>query len=247
MGFGEYQRDLVKAPWMQGPKARAFNGALGDAKQDALDELKAAVKARLPLDDAADDDLRLRWLGEQFALERYPGETGAQHLARLRRAFSAHAKAGTSAAVVEQLEAFSGGADVRVVEDWEWHGAEGEWPSRCWVVLGPDLGRLGWQPLRLGAWVLGSGQTLGSTATRAEIEAVVRIVKKWRDLGALLVSVIVCWPNAPTLGLHEGPFVLGGGLGPSGAGDAVTWRVAPLLGDDNLVLGAWTLGADYIS
>ena len=223
------------------------SGALGGAKQDALDELKAAVKARVPLDDSADDDLRLRKLGETFALERYPGESGAQFVSRLQRAFPAHELAGTARAIVEQLRAFSGGADVRVIEDWEWHGAEGEWYSRFWVVLGPDLGRLPWQPLRLGTAVLGA-QTLGSTATRDEIVSVVRIVKKWRDVGALLVGVIVAWPNAPTLGLGLGPFVLGGGLGLSGAGDALMWRVTPTLGDDNgLVLGASTLGADLIA
>ncbi len=189
---------------------------------------------------AAGDSLRLQKLGAEFGLERYFLETDEQYEARLTNAFPAHEQSGTALGIVAQLNAY-GLPDVQVVEDWQGTFADGYWPSRYWVVIGPDFGQFDFRRVVLGStWTLGGPGTLGSTATREQIQAIVRIIQKWSDYSAKLVGVIVRWAGSSILGLDDGlggPFTLG-------AGKALVWRVNNPLG--SFSLGSWKLGTDIL-
>jgi hypothetical protein len=200
-GDGEW----TDAAWLRGPNAQAFLGLLGDAKDTALGELRAGVKARWP-GLGPPDALYLQ--GQGFDIERFPGESDDVYTARLQKAWQTHRLAGTSAAIVESLRAY-GIVDVQVVEDWEGSFAPGSWYSRFWVILGPDFGTLGLEPLAM-PFSLGNA-TLGTTATPEHVRAIKRQILKWKDTHGYPVGVLLRFGDPAVLGLGLSmPFPLGG-------------------------------------
>lgn len=221
--FRELQRGIIPgegpwtdAAWIHGPNAQALLSLLGSEKDAALDELSEAVRARWP---GIGHPSALLLQGQGFDIERFPGESDEVYTARLSRAWETHKLAGTKAAIVESLRAY-GIPDVEVLEDWEGHFAPGDWYSRFWVVLGPNFGDLGLQPLTM-PFSLGSA-TLGSTATLEQVQAVKRQILKWKDSHGLPVGVILRFGDAPILGVGLAlGFVLGGSTGNGRA----FWRI----------------------
>lgn len=210
--FRELQRGNIPgggpwtdAAWLRGPNAQAFLSLLGEAKDEALDELREAVKARWP---GIGPPSALGLQGQGFDIERFPGETDDEYASRLSHAWETHTLAGTKAAIVESLHAY-GIPDVLVLENHEGHFAPGDWYSRFWVVLGPDFGSLGLRPLSM-PFELGAA-TLGTTATLDQVQAIKRQILKWKDTHGLPVGVILRFGDAPILGvgLPLG-FMLGG-------------------------------------
>ncbi|MRG98280.1 phage tail protein [Polyangium spumosum] len=223
------------AEWLRGPNAQAFLALLGETKDATLDELRAAIKARWP-GLGPPDALRLQ--GQGFDVERFEGETDEAYLARLERAWETHRGAGTSGAIEESLRAF-GLPDVLVIEDWQGRFAEGSWYSRFWVVLGPDFGTLGIEPLRM-PFLLGE-PTLGSSATVAQVRAIKRQVLKWKDAHGFPVHMILRFRDAPILGLG---LELGFKLGGSEGSGAAFWPIgaANMLGEMTM---PFRLGGGY--
>jgi hypothetical protein len=100
---------LARLPiWLDGPNARAYQGAVAADQDDAISALKAAEKLRWPLPgciDATDDD-GLRAIGEQKRILRAPEEAGALYRDRLGRASLAWYWSGTKAGLLLPWEPF---------------------------------------------------------------------------------------------------------------------------------------------
>lgn len=203
MGSFEFQRQSKLPPWLDDEAGRAFVGVPGAMQDAELRRLKDGVLARFPL-DAPDDALDA--LGRNFQLERYPGEADAAYRGRLAAAWEAWTWAGTKRGVAAALEGY-GIADVAIREDWEGTFAEGEQYSRFWVFLGPDLP---WDALELGEFELGGSETLGSTATAAEIAQVKRLVLKWKSSHGYPVRIVLAFEDVALLDFLSLPFTLGG-------------------------------------
>lgn len=94
--------------WLDGPNARAYQGAQGDDQDTALAALKAAVKVRWPLSGCLEttDDYGLWAAGEQRRILRAPSETGALYRGRLERAPLAWYWSGTKAGLLLPWEPF---------------------------------------------------------------------------------------------------------------------------------------------
>ncbi|HEV8462081.1 MAG TPA: hypothetical protein VGQ38_15380 [Gaiellaceae bacterium] len=170
--------------WLGGRQGRAITIAQG-AQQDLELRLEiSGVKQRWPstCDDAALDDV-----GVGFQIERFPKETAAQYRVRLLIAWATWLESGTPKCLEDQLHAF-GIKDAVVYRDFDGCFAEGQWYSRFWVVLGPDMP---WSPLICGEFTCGGGFVCGSTATLDEINIVKRIILKWKSYYGYPVKVIL--------------------------------------------------------
>lgn len=215
------------AEWLFGPNAQRFLELLGTAKDEGLEELREAVKARWP---GIGPPSALGLQGQGFEIERFSGESDSEYTARLSKAWETHKLAGTKDAIVESLKAY-GIEDVEVLEDWEGYFATGDWYSRFWVVLGPNFGTLGLRPLTM-PFALGAA-TLGTTATVEQVRAIKRQILKWKDAHGFPVGVLLRFGDAPILGIG---LVLGFVLGGSGCNGRAFWGI----GNRNM-LGTMTM------
>jgi hypothetical protein len=225
MTYKNFQADSAP-PALQHERWRAFTGALGDAKDAvalaARDALRSMLVGECPED-------ALAHIAAERRLERFPTETTEQHRARLAAAWASFEFLGTKAGLVGALTAAGHSPVVyeanAAAPPW-WVGAwppasEGPmpsawvgtwpvpagdvagWPSRFWV----DLKLTAWSP-----WTWGSGpfwgdedRTWGSTATRAEVALVKRIIRRWRPAHCVCIGVFVeltdssriLWPTWP--------------------------------------------------
>jgi hypothetical protein len=107
MGFETVRLAQIKT-WLDGPQARAYEGAYGADEDEALLDRTAAVKLRWPLPDCIDasDDLALYHAGEHRRIERAPDEPGALYRGRLERAPLFWYWAGTAAGLMLVFEPF---------------------------------------------------------------------------------------------------------------------------------------------
>jgi hypothetical protein len=261
--LAELQRDLFdQVPMLRGPKARAYNEALGEQKDAYLAQLRAAIKARwtsgarmrrvaqeigAQLDDATLDDQRLRLIGLGFGLPRLGSMTNIAYQDYLDRAWDIWEQGGTCAAIIDAVQAF-GVPDVYVWEEWEGALAAPGAPyaKRLSLILGPDYGALGWTGTALGAnFVLGAS-SLGLTGiSEAQVSDIIRLFRKWKDAEALMVEIIFLIDGeAPLLGYN---FTLGSSALGGAAGQGVAVR--PITSQDalgNFVLGRTLLGVNYL-
>ena len=93
---------------MDGPNARAYQGAVAADQDDALAALKSAVKLRWPLPGCVDaaDDSGLRAIGEQKRILRAPLEDGDRYRERLERSSLTWYWSGTKAGLLAPWEPF---------------------------------------------------------------------------------------------------------------------------------------------
>lgn len=107
--------------------------------------------------------------------------------------------------------------------------------SRFWVVIYPttDATPQPWQ--RDGTWGDGStwgdnGQTWGSTATAGDVDAIRKIVTRWKPQGSRCVSIIICFsdtdlnPTSTAPPLADGTWKWAGKYDPSQPGHRVAAR-----------------------
>lgn len=94
--------------WLDGPSARAYQGALGADQDTALADLKAGVKLRWPLPTCLNgaDDYGLWAAGEQRRILRAPLEDGELYRGRLSRAPLTWYWSGTKAGLLSPWEPF---------------------------------------------------------------------------------------------------------------------------------------------
>jgi hypothetical protein len=151
--------------------------------------------ARLRSVPAANDSpvgeaLRLQQIGATRQIERYAGETDEAYCERIASPFATWGRAGTESAIVVQLNAF-GLPQVLVFEEYEYSITDSdEYGWKFVVVIGPDYGDLGWTGCVLGSCVLGA-TTLGmGNATPGQLDAVRRIILKWKQVFSYPISAV---------------------------------------------------------
>lgn len=250
----EWARRSIPALWAQGDKGPgAFVSALAGTFDESEEARYRSAMMRYPygpamrqacayLDartfPAADDDARLRALGQNFQLRRFPTESGASYEERLGLAWDLHGQGGTAIAVRKNLEAF-GFPQIEILEECYSgllpEGAEYHWSFV--VVLGPNYGSLPIGGMFLGSFVLGSPATgyLGlGTFSAAQVDDVVRLILEGRQAHDCPIRVVFRFGDAPVLGLISlGSFVLGGSIGSGVAIREIQGRH---------MLGSWYLG-----
>ncbi len=214
MGFEEFHRRLARGilPTKLGQEFAAVPGTAQDIE---LALLKDGVKTRWP---TTSPDDALYYNGRDRGFERYDADTNPGYRERISDPFGTHAFDGTAFGLQTELEAF-GIVDIAVVEDHDGHYADGQWWSRIWVVLGPDMP---WEPMTT-PFVQGD-QTQGSTATRREVAAVKRIFRRLKDAGGYAVSVILAFADAVQNHTSTMPFT-------QGEADVCIWHLGKLQGD----------------
>lgn len=205
--------------------------ALAEADEDELALLRESVRIRFipsakyrnvarelnpsspPVTDTAvGDPERLRQIGVTRQIERYPGETDQQYSDRLAGAFPAWRRAGTASAIESQLAAF-GIVDIQTWEEWQFFlTLSNEYGNRFEMVLGPNYGSLGWTGCKLGEVVLGAA-TLGiGNADPLQVQAIPRIILKWKHAWSFPLRVLFLFGDAEPLGMAElGSTLLGVG------------------------------------
>lgn len=230
--------DLPRYPDGSVDEGRAWARAVGSAQDRELVLLRTAALARLPQytpDDALDQ------LGQGgFVLERFPDEGDDTYRARLEAAFNTYRLGGTAAGVIASLRAY-GFVDVLVLPIWQSPAPIAPATaytsySEFYVFLGPGFGTTGILPLILGsAWNLGisgSGLTLGSTMTRAQIIATKRQILRWKAAHGYPVKVFLLFGAQTTA---DAPALTAYPIGRT-IGDTL-----PALGDAGCILGGYQI------
>jgi hypothetical protein len=202
--FGS-QGDTDMATWRAGERLRFPPGV-------HYREVATRIGATVAAADSPDGEAtRLRLIGDTRSIERYPGESDAGYCERLASAFPTWRKACTPNAIIEQLNGF-GLPDVLIFEEYEYYITTADTYGNKFVVLcGPSYGALGWTQCTLGTCVLGV-DTLGITGTSPlQLEAVKRIILKWKHAFSYPLRVLFLFDAVP-LGLAElGTVILGQG------------------------------------
>lgn len=99
MGYRTYQTEIAPA-FLRDSTADAWHRACGDAKDDEVDRLKRALKARMPL--LAQPDA-VAEIGIERGVERLPGESDASYAQRVVHAWESWQWAGTPYGVLVAL------------------------------------------------------------------------------------------------------------------------------------------------
>jgi hypothetical protein len=211
--FAKYQADSAP-PALQHPRWRALTETIGATKDATATAAKDAAKCMLVV-QCPDDALALH--AAERALERYPTETADDHRARMAAVWTA---LGYGTATVHSAidaapswwvgswpPASEGERPSRWVGSWPVPaGSSGrdQWPSRFWVDLAGTL----WAAESWGGgypWGVDTGITWGSTAPRAAVALVKRVIRRWRPAHCVCIGVFVertdtqriFWPTWP--------------------------------------------------
>lgn len=201
--YENWQPSQLAPPWLQKPRGKELNGVLGLAKDQIVDAVKWAIKARFVLlcpPDALDH------LGFERLIERYPVDTIDSYRARLAAAWETWTYAGTSRGMLAAFHA-AGFDSVNLYDVHTGPGDFGTWPpdanpanwSRFWIELYPganDFAFLHWRNTRWGEAGLkwGDGHAWGITATRAHVAWVRSIARKWKPAHTICAGIIVRLP-----------------------------------------------------
>jgi hypothetical protein len=191
---------------------------------------------------AADDAERLRRLGDNFQIRKYPTQTGEQYEQMLGLAWELHEEGGTLQGMRKALEAYGFG-DIVIAEECYYAtlGPDAEYHWSYVIVVGPNFGTVNVAGMYLGTWVLGSTESshLGTgTFTYEQAEDLVRIILDRRQVHDCPIRLIFRFGNAPLLGLiNLGSFYLGGTV-PSG--------IAVFEIQGRRMLGSWYLGTSTL-
>lgn len=185
------------------------------------DRLRHGIRARFP--GLAPEDA-LGYIGRDRRITRGPDEAAASYEVRLRAFLDGHRRRGSAWAMAEQLRGYCSPHEVRVrivnehgtfwtvdrdgavsvdrgtAWDWDGTGLAAGW-GRFWVIIYPTTGTPT-EPWQIeGTWgdsttTYGDGGTVGTTATRGDVQAVRRIVQEWKPAGSRCVHVIIAFDDA---------------------------------------------------
>lgn len=97
--YRQYALDAAP-PWLLNPDGESFLRAIGDVRDGVVQQLKAGVKARFPLEAAPD---ALTAIGGERELPRGPTDTDATYAQRLVGAWETWSWAGTPTGVLNAL------------------------------------------------------------------------------------------------------------------------------------------------
>lgn len=252
-----WARRSLRVEWSQGDKG---SGAFASALAGGFDEGERALyvssmlrypygpymlvtTARLGATNfpAADDDERLRRLGDNYQLQRFPTETGERFEQRLGLAWDLHTEGGTAIAVRKALEAYGFG-EINILEECYVTLTGSDEYQWAWVVvIGPSFGSVNISGMILGSFVLGSEASgylgLGSFSSE-EIDDIVRLMLDARQVHDMPVRLVFRFGDAPLLGMITlGSFPLGGSAGSGVAIREIQGR---------RMLGNWYLGTSTL-
>jgi hypothetical protein len=198
-------------PWLRRAVGEAFVGALGDQLDVAATKVKDASKTAF-VREAPSDALNAHGWARSF--ERFAGEGDSAYRARLALAWSWWATAGTKAAPLDiggtgglqgLLEAALGPSvtvQIKAYRDPYRGPLRRDYWSELWVVLSdvPWTRRTWGAPA---AW--GDGETWASTATRAEVEMLKSLVRRFKSAHEWCPAIVVVfagrtWGDSSTWG-----------------------------------------------
>ena len=174
----------LSPPWLRGPWGEKLLNVLGGVFDEAYGTIfEAGAAASVDAPSFPNDALGL--LGSERNIERYPAETDAEYKARVKGAWESWAQAGTMR-LVSELAYLGFTAEIKENWTWNWDGDSANW-SRFWVVItGHDWAATHWADGRHwgeGVW--------GCDATVEEMNALIRLVMKWKPGHATPILVIV--------------------------------------------------------
>lgn len=252
----QWARRSLRVEWAQGDRGPgAFVSALAggfDEGERALyvssmlrhpyGPFMLAATARLGATNfpAADDPERLRRIGSNYQLQRFPTESGASYEQRLGLAWDLHEEGGTAIAIRKAFEAY-GFTELYILEECYYNVTGSDEYQWAWtLVFGPDFGTVNISGMYLGAFTLGDEATgylgLGSFSSE-QIDDLVRIALEHRQVHDMPVRFLFRFGDAPLLGLITlGSFYLGGTSGGVAIRDIQSRRM----------LGSWYLGTSTL-
>ena len=219
----------LTAPY-DGAQVQYSLGVMLDAQ---VERTFQGTKARFPEHGPAD---ALPFMGRDRKIIRGINEPAAAFAARLLRWLDDHRVRGNPFALLDQIRAFlQTDMLVRTVDhrgnwftvaadgtrsllldqgNWDWDGAAASQWSRFWVILYPptslwlqDDPAIGDADLWAGE-IGRAGYTIGSTATRDEVDGVRTLVRQWKPAGTLCLWIILAFaPTSfdPTAGAPPNP------------------------------------------
>lgn len=194
----EWSLDL-NPPWATGPVGELWVASIGFWHDLMAEGAVQAVKANQMRSDTFHASA-LAHIGSERQLPRYPAETDAEYLARLRDAWSAWAKAGNFQAIIDQLALVGLTAEIweqgqkgpapdhDSANVWDWDDDLANWSRFFVVVTGHPWVRRQWGDP--GMWG-GTGETWGSNATAQDVATVQDIVTQWKSGKTIYPHVIV--------------------------------------------------------
>lgn len=193
--------------WLKGPRAAALFETVGVALDVTVDAAKQAVFSRFPGLAPAD---ALPHLGAERKIERYPADTDDSHRGRVAAAWDLWPWGGTETGMLNAFHA-AGFANVTMhaARDLAGMPGEGVWPpdgdtanwSRFWIRIDATTAAgnpFGWARRYWGAGQWNTG-TWGSTATRAEVALVRRVVATWKSAHEVCAGIYVDLPGGSRL------------------------------------------------
>ena len=261
MSYERYQRELLPPP-LRGATGEAFAGGLGRAKDDVVSLAKDAVYGGALVDPdgigrEAPDDALAR-LGADADLEQGPVESVQSYRLRILDAWDHWGWAGTiygyGLALWRLKRPVRGARFVRArqwsppdgIAGWSrwwlivYTGAlaAGRFTAGPWATVGADAS--GWEILRVGAFKVGDGSTVGSTMTVSELADLRVALAKWKNARDRVAALILAdCAVVGTPGLRVGGFVVGAFdrvTGVARAGTALRLTFAVVVG--SFVVGA---------
>ncbi len=205
----EWAQELAP-PWMSGRVGELWVASLGFIHDLQAEFALQALKGGMMRSDTFHVS-GLPLIGGERQMPRYPAESDAEYLARLRAAWEAWADAGNFNAIVDQLAVIGLTAEIweqgqkgpapahDSTNVWNWDDDLANW-SRFFVVITAhpwtDDGTWG-DP---GTW--GDGGTWGSTATPEEVQTVTDIATHWKAAHTVYPHIIIVLDSGTWAGVE---------------------------------------------
>lgn len=195
--YRQWAHDTVPT-WLRGRwggKLSEFIGFVFDTIQEEVFEAGAAGMLDAPTFPAD----ALPHIGSERSIERYPSESDATYHSRVKGAWVAWPQAGTKGGVLSQLSAGAFTASIMEMKDWNWDGVPANW-SRFWVLITAH----GWTRNKWGDGRVWGQGVWGASATQAEAQTLIRIVRKWKPGHVVAIIVVVMDDVAWAAALPDG-------------------------------------------
>jgi hypothetical protein len=186
--YRAWARDLAPT-WLRGSWGGSLVECIGfifDTIQEANYEAGAADCLEAPTFPGGE---ALALKGSERSIERYPAESDAAYKARVKGAWEAWPQAGTDGGLLSQLSAGTFTAALKEMRDWDWDGVAANW-SRFWTIITDH----GWVRTHWGDGRTWGAGTWGSTASQAEAQTLLRIIRKWKPAHTVPITIVVMEP-----------------------------------------------------
>lgn len=219
--LGDFEASIVRIspPWLKAETSEKFQRMQGKEFDSLRDWGDQAVRSAMPGFGATTTSLPL--IANDMQIERGPNELDAHFITRLQRAVDSHRIQGNAFELLRQLAAWFSPDDdcpLRLVsnsavwheydygtgeitktvvgDNWDWDG-DATKTHRGWVII--DASTRGWEPWDVddtgGTPDVGDGHLVGIGAEADEIDALRRIVSRWKPKGVLAEIIVAFVPG----------------------------------------------------